>query len=106
METNKELIIDWFETIANLLDEKFPTRFNENLVGHRGSELDAVNETVAKCKRCVEYIKKFIPDNPSEKIDEGYKKFDDMYERLEVSPYNAAYDYYKAGYEQCIKDNI
>ena len=56
----KELIICWFEDIANLLDKKFPTRFHESLDGYRGSEIDAVNDAVAKCKRCVEYIEKFM----------------------------------------------
>ena len=56
----KELLVCWFEDIANLLDKKFPTRFSENLEGNRGTELDAVNDAVAKCKRCVEYIEKFL----------------------------------------------
>ena len=59
-DEDKELLIDWFETIASILNEKFPTRFNESLDGHRGSEIDAVNDVVAKCSNCVEYIKKFM----------------------------------------------
>ena len=57
---DKELIISWFKEIAENLDKHFPTRFHENLDGHRGGELGAVNSTVTKCKDCIEYIEKFM----------------------------------------------
>lgn len=34
-----------------------------------------------------------------EKIKKEYEKFDALYEELELKPYNAAYDYFKAGFE-------
>lgn len=37
------------------------------------------------------------------KCNDEYKKFDEDYERLEVQPYNAAYDYYSAGWNTAIK---
>ena len=36
------------------------------------------------------------------RCNEEYKKFDDEYERLEVQPYNAAYDYYSGGWNTAI----
>lgn len=56
----KDLIISWFECIKSNLDTKFPTRFTEPLEGKRGSELDAVNDEIARCSRCIEFIKKFL----------------------------------------------
>lgn len=35
-------------------------------------------------------------------ILDNFKKFDDEYERLEVSPYNAAYDYYASGWNDSL----
>lgn len=37
------------------------------------------------------------------RCNDEYKKFDEEYERLEVPPYNAAYDYYSAGWNTAIK---
>ena len=36
------------------------------------------------------------------RCNEEYKKFDEEYERLEVQPYNAAYDYYSGGWNTAI----
>lgn len=36
-------------------------------------------------------------------IKRKYKEYDDMYETLEISPYNAAYDYYAAGWATALK---
>ena len=36
------------------------------------------------------------------RCNEEYKKFDEDYERLEVQPYNAAYDYYSGGWNTAI----
>lgn len=57
---DKDLVIEWFESIRNILDKKFPTRFEERLEGQRGSEIDCVNEVIVKCKDCIEYIKEFM----------------------------------------------
>lgn len=57
---DKELIISWFKSIRDNLDKKFPTRLTEKLDGARGSELDAVNDEIARCDRCIEYIEKFM----------------------------------------------
>lgn len=57
---DKEMLIKWFESIHDNLDKKFSTRFTEKLEGQRGRELDAVNDEIARCKRCIEYIKEFM----------------------------------------------
>lgn len=36
------------------------------------------------------------------RCNDEYKKFDEEYERLEVQPYNAAYDYYNGGWNTAI----
>lgn len=36
-------------------------------------------------------------------IKRKYKEYNDMYEALEVPPYNAAYDYYAAGWAEALK---
>ena len=36
------------------------------------------------------------------RCNDEYKKFDEEYERLEVQPYNAAYDYYSGGWNTAI----
>lgn len=36
-------------------------------------------------------------------IKRKYKEYNDMYEALEVPPYNAAYDYYAAGWVEALK---
>lgn len=58
--TDKELIIDWFQTIRDNLDKHFPTRQREPLVGQRGVEIDSVNDEIARCERCIQYIKEFM----------------------------------------------
>lgn len=39
----------------------------------------------------------------SDIIKRKYKEYNDMYEALEVSPYNASYDYYAAGWAEALK---
>lgn len=39
----------------------------------------------------------------SDIVKRKYKEYNDMYETLEVSPYNAAYDYYAAGWVEALK---
>lgn len=58
--TDKELIIDWFQTIRDNLDKHFPTRQSEPLVGQRGVEIDSVNDEIARCERCIQYIKEYM----------------------------------------------
>jgi len=36
-------------------------------------------------------------------IKEHYEKYDELYEKLEVSPYNAAYNYYSSGWTDGIR---
>lgn len=66
MEENKELIIKWFESIRDNLNEHFPTRLSEHLKCQKGSdlqrssELSSVNNSIAFCNSCIDYIKKFM----------------------------------------------
>ena len=39
----------------------------------------------------------------SDIVKRKYKEYNDMYEALEISPYNAAYDYYAAGWAEALK---
>lgn len=39
----------------------------------------------------------------SDIIKRKYKEYNDMYEALEISPYNASYDYYAAGWAEALK---
>lgn len=57
---NKELIIKWFESIRDNLNDHFPTRFQEPLEGQRGSEIGSVNTAIVECNNCIEYIKEFM----------------------------------------------
>ena len=36
-------------------------------------------------------------------VKRKYKEYNDVYEALEISPYNAAYDYYAAGWAEALK---
>ena len=36
-------------------------------------------------------------------VKRKYKEYNDMYEALEISPYNASYDYYEAGWAEALK---
>jgi len=43
-------------------------------------------------------VEHWHPKGPSiQQIKDAYKEFDDFYEENEISPYNAAYDYFHAG---------
>lgn len=57
---NKELVIEWFQNIRDSLHKKFPTRHTEKLIGQRGLELDCINDQIARCDRCIQYIKEFM----------------------------------------------
>lgn len=35
--------------------------------------------------------------------EKAYKHFDELYEEHEISPYNAAQDYFNAGWEEALK---
>lgn len=39
-------------------------------------------------------------------IKQRYKEFDKQYEDNEVTPYNAAFDYFRAGYISAFDDDI
>lgn len=39
----------------------------------------------------------------SDIVKRKYKEYNDMYEALEISPYNASYDYYAAGWSDALK---
>ena len=39
----------------------------------------------------------------SDIVKRKYKEYNDMYEALEISPYNASYDYYTAGWTEALK---
>lgn len=57
---DKEMLLEWFQTIHDNLDKHFPTRLTEKLVGQRGIELDSVNDEISRCERCIQYIKEFL----------------------------------------------
>lgn len=50
---NKELIIEWFNHIAQIADDK------KTLNGVVMKDSDAFNEIECLAKRCAEYVKKF-----------------------------------------------